>query len=196
MNDDVIKVGLAILGVWLLLLSVFVGVIALDTEQGEQGPEGQKGLDGTDGIDGIDGLDGIDGIDGENGTDGEQGQQGPPGENCTENEVANITDVDLYGTYNYHESAEYHHEWDFWITVDVDDPEDDNMHIDIYWRENQNDSWTLEAGYIGGDGEYSAHCEFLYETYSQDNKTIYWLVETWDGSDIGLNQYQYIQDIV
>ena len=75
----------------------------------------------------------------------------------------------------------------------MDDPEDDNMHIYIYWREDPGDEWNLEEEYIGEDGYYTAYKDFWYPSYEPDpipgDKTLYWLVETWDDINTGLNYY-------
>jgi len=176
-----------------LLIAGFLNPVG---EQGLKGPEGLQGNDGIQGPIGPEGPSGEDGVNGTNGTtgvrgpigpQGPKGDEGPPGQSQPPNELPIVEINDLNGTYREGSHCCYY--YNFWINVSVDDPEDDNMHIKFYWRKDPEHRWYLQDEFIGGDGNYSS--EYEYWKYYKCNQTLYWLVETWDGSDIGLNEFEY-----
>jgi len=174
-------------------------------DTGPQGPTGSKGATGATGPQGATGATGPSPEVEWDGTmirfqlpDGNwtdwidiQGEQGEPGEDCPANVVATVTEVSNASTYWYG-LFKWHFQFD--LTVDVDDPEDDSMHITFYYRTDEIDPWTQVTEYIDGDDEYSATATWYI--YPLAEQTCYWLVETWDGSDIGLNYFEFTQGIL
>ena len=194
----IIAIMLAIIAI---LIASGVGVAVTQTKylKGEKGNDGYTPIKGVDYFDGEDGKNGISikgdkgdkgdrGATGTGGSDGADGRDGKDGVDCPPNQNPDVTAI-LNGTYERHECY-WRHWYIFNITATIDDPENDNMHITIYNREDINDSWVEEVEYIGSDGNYSAERTLKYHCFP-GNITLYWLVETWDGADIGLNYYEY-----
>jgi hypothetical protein len=143
-------------------------------------------------------LKGDTGEKGSKGDTGATGPVGPKGEDCPINEIADIDILNNSGIYWSqwfgwpHYKNKYYYQFD--LLVDVDDPEDDNMHITFYYRENECDLWDEVVEYIGVDGNYIATVTWN-KWEPAVNQTIYWLVETWDGSDLGFNYYNCTIDV-
>jgi len=165
---------------------VKAGPIGLQGEQGpqgepgEQGPEGPQGEQGLPGEKGDTGDRGPGGPKGDNGATGPAGPKGNPGKDCIPNELPIVNLIEM--TTSKKNPCCYGHT----IVVDIDDPEDDGMHITFYYRENPNNKWKELDLYIGNDGTYTS------TKVISGNDPLYWLVETWDGSDIGLNEFESI----
>jgi len=156
--------------------------------QGIEGPQGDIGPEGPQGPQGEPGINGADGKEGPRGPSGSRGPRGYDGQDCVPNLASTVILNDLNGTYKYRPCV--WHDFTFTINITVEDTEDENLHITFYWRKDINDTWTEHQEYIGNGGVYNSEKMF---TYFKDNdpKTLYWLVETWDGSDIGLEYYDY-----
>jgi len=204
----------------LLMLALLLGSIGtagffqkpLKGIQGEQGEQGLQGLPGEKGEKGIQGKPGEQGLQGEKGEKGDRGSSGgsgprgatgpagSDGKDCPINEIANVTSFNSTCHFWYifepvcHNKKYFYH---FDLSVNVTDPEDDNMHISFYYAEDyltgifypDDIVWTKIVEYIGGNSIYSASVEWSnYVLWT--NQTILWLVETWDGSDIGLNYFE------
>lgn len=179
-----ILVGIAIIiAIIALLLSGWAaltpGIQGLKGDKGNTGLDGTIGLTGPQGPQGEQGIQGLIGPMGPKGANGATGPKGDDGQDCIPNQLPVVTLMDL----NYSEDGWKHI---FIINITVNDPEDDNMHINFYYRLNESNEWKLMDGYIGIDGNYSSEKMFCWNP-----ETIYWLVETWDGSDIGLSYYTY-----
>lgn len=158
--------------------------------QGIQGPQGVQGPEGLQGPAGPAGATGARGSSGSSGSNGGTGPMGPAGKDCPPNQAALVMPLDVNGSYAYSPiPGPNDHLYKFWVNVSVDDPENDSLHVDFYWKHGVNDSWTHNTTFIGVDGNYSASRE--YRRSSAINQTMYWLVETWDGSDIGDYYYNF-----
>ena len=166
----------------------------MELKEGKQGLQGEKGDDGI-GVKGDKGDCGDNGSisvgpRGLRGSGGSSGANGKDGVDCMPNQLSLVTLLGLNGTYSFNLGGCYHHYYHFNISVGVADPEDDNMHIVFYTRLSEADQWCEYVKYFGGDGNYNAERNYRYREY-EGVLTLFWLVETWDGSDIGLNYYNF-----
>ena len=160
-----VVLALLIAGAGLFLPKVTNGIDGID---GADGVDGLNGLDGTDGQDGLDGLDGMDGID--------CNANPPPeikifyhGDNCVSHgEACDDGDYPICPPNCYTD-------WD--IVVDVRDPENEKMGIDIYYKFNTGDEWTLLWHKVANNG---------FHKIGIDNSEIitYWMVEVSDGANL------------
>ena len=177
--------------------NVNVGPRGLTGQQGIQGEKGDTGLPGLPGQQGLRGLPGINGSQGPRGATGSsgigsvgatgpQGLQGLPGKDAPVNNPPNITLINLSGHCKH--SCKY--EYTFNITVFINDIDNDTVHTTISYKEsNASGPWTLLSESILL-GNCSSSITFTYGS-SHSPKTLYWLVESWDGSDISIQTYQY-----
>jgi hypothetical protein len=154
----------------------FNGQDGLQGLQGPQGPPGVQGPQGKQGLQGPPGKDGKNGANGKNGVNGATGPQGPPGKNGKDAPVnipPTITLINLTGKHNC---------YTYTITIDITDPDDTNIQTTFYYSLD-NQSW-IQCGAQFGTGEHT-----IKETINQ--KTIYWIVQAWDGSDLTTQTYTY-----
>jgi hypothetical protein len=152
-----------------------------------------KGIDYDDGYTPIKGIDYRDGIDGKTGGRGPTGTGSPgsPGKDAPVNHPSVITNASFSGY--YHEDAKYHMKWFvFNITVNISDSDSENTYLRFNYRENESNFWTDDGLYYTSDGSgtYSDSMQFGYYC-PPANKTIYWGVCIWDGSDITFKEYNY-----
>jgi hypothetical protein len=161
---------------------------------GPQGPQGDQGLPGEQGPQGEPGLPGEDGEDGERGPSGPRGatgSQGPRGESgedgldCVPNLASTVILNELNGTYN---KVGIWGRYTFLINVSIED--EDNVHTVFYWRSDVNDSWTRHLDVLDEKENITTE-KMLKWKCSCIPRTIYWLVEVFDGSDIIFAYYDY-----
>jgi len=149
------------------------------------GPQGQRGIQGEQGIQGLQGRPGDPGIKGETGSKGRQGETGPQGPAGVDGEDGQDAPINvpptitLINVTGYHKYYGYKHN----LSVLVEDVDDSDLKITFYYA-FFNGSWIQHSIVYGGDGNYTV------SQYS-GHKTMYWLVEVWDGSDISFEQYEY-----
>lgn len=160
---------LGILGVIIAIIALILAGVAVDLNR-IPGPEGKQGIQGNVGSQGIKGENGIDAL---------------------INELPTINLLDTSGTYVgiiplYINYCKY----TYGIHVFVNDPENETMKVTFYYGDYSGGPWNEVAVFYGGDGIYSASKVFIYSSY-QGKKTIYWLVEAWDGSDISIEKFPY-----
>lgn len=167
------KNKLGILGVIIAVVAIILAGIAVDLNR-VPGPEGKQGIQG------IRGNMGIQGIKGENGCDAPI--NGPPTINLLDTSGTYVGIIPLYINYC---------KYTYGIQVFVNDPENETMRVTFYYGDKSNGPWNEVAIFYGGDGIYSASKVFIYSSY-QGKKTIYWLVEALDGSDIATQIYPYM----
>jgi hypothetical protein len=160
---------------------------------GSTGPKGDKGDIGPPGINGTSGNGtgiGPKGDNGDKGDKGDTGIRGPPGNNGLPGEDAPVNSppvIELIGLSGYHKKCDGYL---FNITVHVSDADDISVHTTISYAEACDphlgySTWVKVSEFVGnnvdGFGCVSLKC----------SKTVYWLVESWDGSDITNQAYQY-----
>lgn len=181
----------------LVLIALLISALAIGTalskeaEKGDKGDKGDTGATGAKGNPGDMGLQGLRGNEGPSGPmglpglpgpKGDTGSRGPTGRDAPVNQIPIVTLNNL--SYCYNAKPPYAYK----INITVDDPENDNMHIKFYWSLCNNSKWTLKDEFIGKDGIYISTI-----TFQNQYEIVYFLVEAWDGSDIGLNYYQYVK---
>jgi hypothetical protein len=86
-----------------------------------------------------------------------------------------------------------YYKYDFTITADVDDPENQLLNIEFYYRVDVGDRWTFIKEYYGFDGIYK--CEQSFVEQGLHDKTIYWMVEIIDGLDGFYYYYDYTIEV-
>jgi hypothetical protein len=80
----------------------------------------------------------------------------------------------------------------FNITIFISDPDDTMMHTTISYMEPSDHGygvWTSVSEFVGL-GECFGTVSFSYHS-SQGDKTLLWLVESWDGSDLSSQVFEY-----
>jgi len=176
------QIGIVSIIVLLLIGAVLVGAVYTGAIKGQKGDQGNQGIIGNTGPVGPQGIQGEQGI---QGPVGPEGPRGEPGRDAPVNQLPGIVLNSFSGRWYPHWQSE---EYTYIINFSVDDPEDDNMHIKVYWRWNNNDQWSLLNEYIDGDGNYLASKYFIFFEH-KNPRTLHWLVEAWDGSDIALEEF-------
>lgn len=157
---------------------------------GPTGPMGPSGLNGTNGVNGTDGADGETGPQGEQGEQGEQGLQGEQGEQGSPGEdgedgmdapinIPSYQDCLLNGSYKW--MGVHHDHLIFNLSVSICDPDDDTVVTTVYYKEDSEDDW--EQLWMTTDEAFN--CSKVFSYYSAPgSKTLWWLVLSWDGSDL------------
>lgn len=186
----VIAILLAVSALGLLLKNDHYGLVkGTDGPQGIQGIQGKTGERGLRGIQGEQGPKGDRGLSGLSGSDGSNGRNG---KDCIPNKAPVIENISLNGTWWYVPCTRYYYQFN--LTVSIDDPENDNLHIYTYYRFNESFEWEKIQEYIGSDGIYNI-TKTICRFFEPVNQTIYLLVEVWDGSDISLADYTYTIEV-
>jgi hypothetical protein len=166
----------AVIAVLFAIIALILGGVAVAMNR-TPGPIGKNGTNGTNGITGPIGPQGIKG---DKGATGATGPQGPAGTSAPVNTNPSIKLNSIGGKHILHD-------YNFWLNVSFKDIDNDNMHMNIYYRTNLSNSWTMFKEYIGiGSTHNVTKC---IHDHVDANHTIYWLTEAWDGSDITLNNY-------
>jgi len=171
-------------------------LLKIKGDRGLQGIAGEDGKDGEDGIQGPQGIQGEKGDKGDKGARGDTGRQGPQGEtgpqgpagedgeDCQCNEEPMI----IVNTSDSYTCNGYLHGFNFIINISVNDPEDDNKVINLYYKWNEDDDWVRgSTGYLNHWISDSNDDYFVDEMtkYSIDTcREIWWLVEVDDGLNI------------
>ena len=169
---------LSILAVILAAVALVVaGTTFVVTDK--EGPKGEQGLPGECG---------------ESGPEGPIGPQGPPGLDAPINNKPSIRLITQSGSYvGYFPKVINKHKFTYDIHVYVDDLDDDTIRVTFYYSEDSTTtkSWTLKDVFFGKSGEYKATAVFEMDTFAPAKKTLYWLVEAWDGSAITTETFSY-----
>jgi len=195
-KKEIIIITLVILSLLIACLSLWTNMSKepVKGDTGEKGQKGERGLSGHDGKDGMNGssgkngingtngLNGRNGLNGTNGINGFDGVSGHDGKDCSPNKISDVKMLSVGGIYNKISCKCYNYV--FWLNISIYDPENDNLHISFYYKQNINDKWLSNVIMFGNSGNYN-NSVVLYD------KNIYWLVEVWDGSDIGLFYYNF-----
>jgi len=184
MKIEIIAVIVAIVAILIAGYSIAI------EHEGPGGPEGPSGMigeigpQGPVGEQGPPGINGTDGTDGSRGPRGYTGPKGDPGEDCVPNEPPTIDLNSIGGSViSYHSRV-------FWFNISLNDTDDTNLSIDVYHR------FYTGASPWNGPTHYSCKPgDDLYVTKGftgTTHKHIYWLVEVWDGSDLSIEEFEYM----
>lgn len=171
--------------------SVFYYVMKTDYFVGPQGPRGEKGDTGDQGPQGMQGTPGLTGATGAKGATGATGPQGPKGSDGADAPVNHppiILNATLNGTFK---KICYTSWFIFNITITTSDSDDPTTYVYFNYRENKSDPWIQHSLQINtSSGTYSDTVKMMM-FHPVDNKTIYWGITLWDGSDITFDEYEY-----
>ena len=184
MKHDKLSPIICVICVMILFIG-FAGfgyLASTDYFQGERGPQGLQGIQGPKGNTGATGPQGPKG---DTGDKGATGSTGPSGRNAPINKPPQIEIMNLSG---YTLSTKCHTEYTYNITVQIHDSDDTTIHTTISYREDNTSLWTQKQEYIG-HGVCST--TYSFSDYSPENHIVYWLVESWDGTDITSEEYNY-----
>lgn len=192
--------GLGMIAFILAIVAIIIAGIGIIGIQGPKGIQGETGLQGIQGEPGIQGPQGEKGDQGEKGETGDTGPIGPrgyrgprgytgpqgePGEDCEPNQSPVIVYTEVGCNLLFPKCGPY--VYNVFVEVSVDDYEDDYMHIDFFY--NITNTWINFNLQRGHSGFYSATKTIVSWAVLKD---ISLLVEAWDGSDIGYQEYVYI----
>ena len=169
------KIGAILIMVALIICGAVGYGMAIGMFKGEKGEsiKGDKGNPGYTPIKGIDYFDGKDGKD------------------APINEPPNISLVYMTGEYTGILPVFWNHcKYTYGITFKIDDPEDETVRATVYFSENSTGIWNEIGSFFGVDGKHRMLQEFKY-CVPQGKKTIYWLIEAWDGSDLATEVFSY-----
>jgi len=136
--------------------------IDLKGEEGDRGPTGHTGPVGAKGEDGEDGID------------------------LEPNEAPRVA---LWVADSYIEGCGNLDDYVFCLNATVKDLENDLMHLNIYYKMHENDSWIFLEGVpmVSNNTTLSFSKEIDGNWYWGD-KTIYWLAEVMDGENLVYKQ--------
>lgn len=170
------QIGVICIAILLIIAGAIAGAISIGEFKGKDGKEGVKGIQG---------------IKGDTGIQGPKGDKGDRGVNASINKLPEISLATMTGDYvgiipTYWNYCKY----TYGISVLIDEPEDEIMKITFYYSDTSAGPWNEVSVFSGKDGKYSTTTSFTYSSY-QGKKTIHWLVEAWDGSDISIGEYSY-----
>ena len=171
--EKITQIGIVCIAVMLLIAGAIAGGVATGVFKGEQGDKGDKGDKG----------------------DSIVGPQGPPGPAPTPLPPNNEPIIELItqsGSYvtifpSIINSCKYTYN----IVVGVEDVDEDDLKVQFYWADSVGGPWTLHETYFNGNGEYGTSIIFKYTSAPTLSKTLFWLVEAWDGQDITTEIYSY-----
>jgi len=170
------KIG--IISVVIAVIAIILAGVAVGLNR-EPGPKGEDGYTPIKGVDYFNGKDGINGTDGRDGTD------------VPINQPPSISLVYLTGDYAGIIPVIFNYcKYTYGITFKIDDPEDETTRATVYFSENSTGIWIEIGSFFGIDGKFSILKNFKY-CVPQGKKTIYWLIEAWDGSDVATKVYSY-----
>jgi hypothetical protein len=200
-NNKKIGEAIAIVIIWLLILSAVAGNQILNPIQGpkgdkgdqgiqgEQGPTGKQGPQGAQGLPGEKGAKGEKGDKGDTGSKGAQGPQGPAGKSCECNETPVITLNNISGYIN---DSGYFTWYCYELNFSVYDPEGDNWIVDVYYRMEDSicGNWYLDKHFIGYQDWYTVKvCRWFHSPCV--NYTIEWAIEVDDGLNLAFDFFNY-----
>ncbi len=168
--------------------------VKTDMFKGDKGNQGLsiKGDTGDQGIQGNPGI-GIKGDKGDKGNKGDTGARGSTGSSGKDAPVNNPPAVLNASFDGYYFEGIHHKTWFvFNITTNISDSDDNGIYLTFNYRENQSDPWTEHVTYIATNGGGTYHDTLRFNYYCPPtNKTIYWGISLWDGSDITFEEYEY-----
>jgi hypothetical protein len=185
--------------------------IDLKGEKGDKGNDGYSPVKGTDYNDGIDGNDGKDGepgtmgpigpqglkgdkgdkgdtgATGATGPKGDNGQQGPPGQNGKDAPINQPPTIELKYLSGTHKKCDG---YTFNITIHITDADDSSVHTTISYAESCDphlgySTWIKVSEFVGNNVNGIGSVSLKSAT------SVFWLVESWDGSDITDQVYEY-----
>jgi cysteine-rich repeat protein len=139
------------------------------------------------------------------GPQGEPGEMGPPGENGTDGEDCEINEPPTIELFYCGDGIMSHGEWcddgnevggdgcdcdctadgppyRYTLGVYIEDPEDDKLTIDVYYKFYFGANWILLEHDIGYSGHHAYHIYSMGPISSSD--WLYWCVEVTDGPNL------------
>lgn len=206
-----VVIALIVGGVGIMTPYANDGKDGLDGTDGQDGEDGTNGADGLSAYDQwieymigqnssynasnfsmsmffdyLKGEQGERGLRGYTGSTGSRGPQGIAGEDGKDLEPNDGPIIVTNTSMSYVEGCHWNDDFQFKINVTVTDPEEDLMHINIYWKMSPTGNWNgpcRQMPMVTNNTTYTFTKEITGNGYCGD-KTMYWLVEVMDGENL------------